>query len=346
MNILTKVTLPAEWSSQDGILLCWPHQSMDWQPILSEVERAFDEIAYYICLNQALILIAHDETHQQEILERLIKRKANTDNIKWLIHTNNDTWCRDFGPITVVKNDTTVALDFGFNGWGDKFKAEDDNQTNQQLANNQLLKCELESVPMVFEGGSIDSDGEGTLLTTTQCLLSDKRNPSLNKQDIEDALSSRLGTKRIFWLEHGHLDGDDTDSHVDNLARFCNVNTIAYACCEENDEHYQSLHAMQLELQQLKDSNGEAYNLIPLKIPHPSYHDGERLPTSYVNFLITNKYVLMPTYNDAQDAINIDKIQAVFTDREVIGIDCSSVIKQSGSIHCLTMQLPKHTLFK
>ncbi|MDH5423736.1 MAG: agmatine deiminase family protein [Gammaproteobacteria bacterium] len=345
MNIQTKVSLPAEWSSQDGILLCWPHHSMDWQPILLEVEKAFDEIACYICLDQTLVIIAHNDEHQQQILARLTQINANTDNIKWLIHNNNDTWCRDFGPITVVRDQRTVALDFRFNGWGDKFDAENDNLSNQQLAKDKLLKCELESIDIVLEGGSIDSDGEGTLLTTTQCLLSDKRNPALNKQDIENELSARLGTKRIFWLEHGHLEGDDTDSHVDNLARFCNPNTIAYACCDENDEHYPSLHAMQLELEQLRTSAGEPYNLIPLKIPQASYNDGERLPTSYVNFLITNQYILMPTYNDAEDAINLAKLQAVFSDRKVIGIDCSDIIKQSGSIHCLTMQLPRHTLY-
>lgn len=346
MNIQTKVTLPAEWSFQDAILLCWPHVNMDWQPILHEVEITYDEIAYQICLYQTLVIIVHDETHQKDIQQRLTLKGADINNIKWLTHTNNDSWCRDFGPITVLNNNSPVALDFEFNGWGQKFAFQFDNATNQQLKKNQILNCNIESIPFVLEGGSIDSDGESTLLTTTQCLLSNKRNPSYNKEDIEQELSTHLGSSRIIWLNNGQLEGDDTDSHIDNLARFCNSNTIAYASCDESDDHYQSLHAMRLELEQLKTTSGEAYQLIPLNIPQPLYYEGQRLPASYVNFLITNKLVLMPTYNDKQDAINLSKLQSVFTDRKVIGIDCSSIIKQSGSIHCLTMQLPEHTIFQ
>lgn len=345
MNIQTKITFPAEWTQQDAILLCWPHINMDWQTILQEVETAFDEISFHISTHQALIIIAHDETHQEQIQQRLQSINANLKNIKWLIHTNNDSWCRDFGPITILNNSTPIALDFEFNGWGEKYPFEFDNATNQALTKQKLLQCKSQSLPFILEGGSIDSDGEGTLLTTSQCLLSDKRNPRLNQQEIEEQLKLHLGASRILWLNNGHLEGDDTDSHIDNLARFCNNDTIAYTYCNEDDEHYASLSAMKIELEQLTTSKGKPYHLIPLNIPKAIYDDNQRLPASYVNFLITNKLVLMPTYNDEQDAINISQLQAVFNDREVIGIDCSSIIKQAGSIHCLTMQLPLHTLF-
>lgn len=346
MNILTKITLPAEWSIQDAILLCWPHANMDWQPILQEVEKTFDEMAYHISLHQTLIIIAYDEIHQQAILQRLESNNSNIDNIRFLIHTNNDNWCRDFGPISIYQNKTPIALNFEFNGWGERYPFQFDNETNLELKKHQIFNCEMKSIPFVLEGGSIDSDGAGTLLTTNQCLLSKTRNPSFNKEEVEHELKTRLGITRIFWLNHGQLIGDDTDSHIDNLARFCNTSTIAYASCDETDEHYASLHAMKLELENLRTLDGKPYNLIPLNIPKAIYDDQQRLPASYVNFLITNKQVLMPTYNDKQDNINLAKLQSVFTDREVIGIDCSNIIKQSGSIHCLTMQLPKHTVFQ
>ncbi len=346
MNTLTKITLPAEWSFQDAILLCWPHANMDWQPILQKVEKTFDEIAYQISLHQTLIIIAYDEIHQQAILQRLNTNNSKTDNIKFLTHANNDNWCRDFGPISIYQSNTPVALNFEFNGWGEKYPFQFDNETNLELKKYQILNCEMKSIPFVLEGGSIDSDGEGSLLTTRKCLLSKTRNPTFSKEEVEHELITRLGVTRIFWLDNGQLIGDDTNSHIDNLARFCNTNTIAYASCDETDEHYASLHAMKLELENLRTLDGKPYNLVPLNIPKAIYDEQQRLPASYVNFLITNKQVLMPTYNDEQDNINLAKLQSVFADREVIGIDCSNIIKQSGSIHCLTMQLPKHTVFK
>lgn len=345
MNINTKVSLPAEWSFQDAILLCWPHANMDWQPILNEVEPAFDEIAFYICQHQSLVLIAHDAKHQQHILNRLSQSNVNIDNISWLLHSNNDSWCRDFGPITVIEDGSPLALDFTFNGWGNKFPHEFDNKTNQRLKSNQIIHCPLQSVDFVLEGGSIESDGNGTLLTSTQCLLSKQRNSDLDQAAIEHELKNKLGVDRVLWLNNGQLDGDDTDSHIDNLARFCNEDTIVYASCRESDDHFASLNAMKDELEQFKRSDGKEYQLIPLHIPEPLYDQYQRLPASYVNFLITNKFVLMPTYNDPQDNINRDTLQSLFTDRQVIGIDCTSIIKQSGSIHCLTMQLPQHTLY-
>lgn len=345
MILQTKFNLPAEWSKQDAILLCWPHQSMDWEPILSEVEPEFDQIAYQISQYQKLIIIAYDQDHQHAIHQRLVNINARMDAIDWLLHPNNDTWCRDFGPITVNNDDQVIALDFQFNGWGEKYAYQSDNEIPQQLLQHRLIHCPLQTIPFVLEGGSIDSNGEGTVLTTEQCLLSNKRNPGLNKQQIEEQLSKSLGCSRILWLSSGHLEGDDTDSHIDNLARFCDPNTIAYASCDDpSDSHYQDLKAMEDELKQFRTANGEAYQLIALPIPQAIYHDGDRLPASYVNFLITNQQVLMPVYNAPEDTVNLKALQSIFKDREVIGVSCRSIIKQSGSVHCLTMQLPEHTI--
>lgn len=347
MIIHTKTVLPAEWSPQDAILLCWPHKSMDWQALLDKVEPVFEQIAEHICHQQNLILIAHDEIHQTAIRQRLAKKNINLTSIKWLLHTNNDTWCRDYGPITIIKNGQCTALDFGFNGWGEKYDHYYDNLTNQKLNKEKLLNCEMETIDFILEGGSIESDGLGTILTTKQCLLSPKRNAKHNQQQIEDTLRKHLGCERILWLSHGHLEGDDTDSHIDNLARFCNSHTIAYASCDdETDAHFQSLKAMETELKAFVTKDDKKYSLIPLPIPKPVFDEGQRLPASYANFLITNQYVLMPTYNDPQDRLNIEKLQSVFPDREVIGIPSTDIIKQNGSIHCLSMQLPSPVIKK
>jgi len=345
MNIQTKVILPAEWSFQDAILLCWPHISMDWRPILNEVEPEFDQIAFHICQHQCLIIIAQNDQHRTDILKRLDLINAKIDNIIWLIQKNNDSWCRDFAPICIQKGNEVLALNFEFNGWGNKYPSDLDNLTSQQLKQQDILKCKLSTIPFVLEGGSIESDGLGTILTTKECLLSRQRNPSFTQSDIEQLLFDQLGSDRIIWLEHGYLAGDDTDSHIDNLARFCNPTTIAYASCENDDEHYSALNKMEHELKQLKTKDGKPYQLVPLAIPSPIYDKEERLPASYVNFLITNKLVLVPIFNDKQDAINIAKLQDIFTERTVIGIESRNIIKQSGSVHCLTMQLAEHTLF-
>lgn len=345
MNLQKKKRLPAEWSEQDAILLCWPHLSMDWQPILEEVEPLFADIAFYIAEQQRLIIIAFNSAHQTQITERLIDRNVNISSISWLIHPNNDTWCRDFGPVCVQSDNEMTALDFLFNGWGNKFTADRDNEVIQALKSHQLLSCRVVSIPLVLEGGSIESDGAGTILTTTQCLLNEQRNPGLSQQAIEQKLIELLGCERILWLKSGYLEGDDTDSHIDNLARFVSESEIVYASCNNPDDiHYQPLKAMETELKRFRTINGKPYRLTPLYIPAAIYFEGGRLPASYVNFLITNHTILMPTYNDLEDEVNLNKLQMIFSSRKVIGIPCTSIVKQSGSIHCLTMQLPAHSL--
>ena len=345
MILQAKNNLPAEWAPQDAILLCWPHKTMDWGPILAEVEPVFTQIVMTISSTQPVIIIAHDHKHQGDIEQQLQHASANVNNISWLHHSNNDTWCRDFGPIIIQRDAEIIALDYQFNGWGSKFESTMDNLTTTKLSAENILNCQLETVPLVLEGGSIDSDGAGNLLTTEQCLLSTERNPDLNKQQIEDRLKQQLGCERIFWLKSGQLEGDDTDAHIDNLARFCNSNTIAYASCNNPaDSHYQSLKNMETELKALRTTDNQPYHLIALDIPAALYDQEQRLPASYVNFLITNKLVLMPIFNDDKDNINLAKLQSIFTDRKVIGIKSEALIKQSGSIHCLTMQLTKGSL--
>lgn len=335
--------LPAEWEEQDGVLLAWPHGATDWEPILDQVEPVFAEIISAISRFEDVILIGRQD---DRITKRLSDAGADLGRITFVNLPTNDTWARDFGPITVIEQDLPVMLDFGFNGWGLKFPANHDNRVNRLLSETGLFRGKSRTMPLVLEGGSIESDGEGTLLVTAECLLNPNRNPHLSMVQIEDALREHLGTERFLWLNHGYLAGDDTDSHIDTLARLCPNDTILYVSCSDpEDEHFEELAAMKGELESFRTAGNRPYRLIPLPFPPISHGiEGERIPATYANFLIINNAVLVPTYRDESDATALAAIEMAFPGREVIGIDCRSIILQHGSLHCLTMQLPKGTL--
>ncbi|MBW2186492.1 MAG: agmatine deiminase family protein, partial [Deltaproteobacteria bacterium] len=239
-----------------------------------------------------------------------------------------------------------LLYDFGFNGWGLKFTSDKDNQMNHHLAQQHAFSAPMISQPLVLEGGSIESDGEGTLLTTSECLLNRNRNPSLSKSQLEHFFSTQMGIQNVLWLDHGYLAGDDTDSHIDTLARLCPNNTIVYTACDDRtDEHFVTLKAMEQQLTEFRTIDGSPYQLLPLPWPQAQFdHNGERLPATYANFLIINSAVLVPIYDDPADKSALEVIQSAFPAHEIIGINCSAVIIQHGSLHCLTMQLPQGTL--
>jgi agmatine deiminase len=316
VNILNR-RLPAEWESQDAVLLVWPHERSDWRAILVEARRTVQTIIETIERFQPVILVRPD---------------------KWDLLTN-DTWARDFGPITIEEDGKPVLLDFTFTGWGGKFAAEKDNAVNRSLHRlGAFGTTPLRTVDLVLEGGSIESDGQGTLLTTTQCLLNPNRNPHLSKEQIEGQLKSELGVSTILWLEHGYLAGDDTDAHIDTLARLCPDKTIVYVACDEpNDEHFAPLKAMERELQHFA-----GYRLLPLPWPGAKYcAEGHRLPATYANYLVINGAVLVPTYDDPADFQALEVVGSAFPGREIIGINCDTLILQHGSLHCITMQIPE-----
>jgi agmatine deiminase len=336
--------LPAEWEQQDGVLLAWPHADSDWRDNLAAVEAVFVEIVRAISRFERVLIVAPETA---PVREQLRLAGVDLQRVSLYPMATNDTWARDFGPITVREDEIPVVLDFGFNAWGLKFAADLDNQITANLARAGAFGRTQTRVPgLILEGGSIESDGAGTLLTTSECLLSPNRNPHLNRQSIEQALSQHLGADRFLWLEHGYLAGDDTDSHIDTLARLCPDNTIAYARCEDaNDEHFAAMAAMEAELQAFRTAQGQPYRLIPLPWPAACWdQDGERLPATYANFLIINGAVLVPTYNDPQDAQALRIIGQIFPERAIIGIDCRPLIVQHGSLHCVTMQIPRGTL--
>jgi len=334
---------PPEWHEQSAVMLTWAHEHSDWAPILNQVEPVFTEISYYISSHEYVIIVACDRAHVEHIHQLLQQRGVDPAQVRFYIHRGNDTWARDHGPITVYENQTPVLLDFVFNGWGNKFAADLDNEISHALLTQDAFgDLQMHSLDFVLEGGGIETDGSGTLLTTSRCLLAHTRNPSLTVNQIEAMLSAQLGVDRFLWLDHGALAGDDTDSHIDTLARFCDQDTIAYCYCDdESDEHFSELHSMEQQLQSFRTRNNQPYRLVRLPLPAAKYDElGHRLPATYANFLIINDAVLVPTYQDPADARALQILQQCFPDREIISVDCSALIRQYGSLHCVTMQLP------
>lgn len=332
--------LPPEWYTQSGIMLTWPHRNSDWVDMLDEVEHCFTLIAKEISKNEKVLIVCADKN---SVASKL--KDSNTENLILVQLDSNDTWARDHGAITVFENGKPVLYDFQFNGWGLKFPAYLDNQLTPKLYNANLFKEGVgyeNRKNFVFEGGSFETDGMGTILTTENCLLSVNRNQRMSKNEIENYLFETFDIQRVLWLSSGYLAGDDTDSHIDTLARFCNEKTIAYVKCDDPfDEHFQQLQQMEEDIKSFTRLDGSPYNLIEL--PMANYVEGQsgnRLPATYANFLILNDKVLIPYYKTDKDEIAKNILQSSFPDREVIGIDCSALIKQHGSLHCVTMQFP------
>ena len=335
---MTNKIFPAEWAPQQFVQLTWPHADTDWAYMLDEVQACFKNIAREIAKRQRLVIVAPDI----DDVRCQIAYSVNMDNVTLVELPSNDTWARDHGGITIFEDGKPVVLDFQFNGWGLKFAADKDNLITERLHRAGHLFGELRSCRnFVFEGGSIESDGEGTLLTTSECLLSPNRNATMTREEIEAYLLDALGAKRLLWLDHGYLAGDDTDSHIDTLARLCPDNTILYVKCEdESDEHYEALRSMEEQLKTFRTLDGKPYRLIALPMAHPAYEEDERIPATYVNYLVINGAVLVPTYDTDLDAIALAQVQRAFPQHEIVGIDCQALIRQHGSLHCVTMQYP------
>lgn len=332
------IRLPAEWEEQEMILMAFPHLQSDWADDINSAYSVFVRIASSICYGQKLILLV--PICEKENIKNMF---CYHDKISFVSYDVDDTWIRDYGAISVIKDAKRVIKDFIFNGWGDKFSHDKDNLATKNIHKNWHFGIsQIESVDFILEGGSIDCDGDGTILTTSECLLNKNRNKSYKKADIEQVLLDELGIKNILWLNHGYLAGDDTDAHIDMLARFVSRETIVYLkCYDEKDEHFEELEKMEEELKSFRDIDGNGYKLIPLPLPKPIYKDKQRLPVSYANFLITNTAVLLPIYKDESDKIVIEIFKNLFKDREIIPLDSRRLIEQGGSIHCSTMQVVK-----
>lgn len=353
-----KICLPAEWEPQSLVMLTWPHQATDWLPYLNDITETYVTMADAITKHEELVIATPHPLQVGALLSSRLSSEQMTHT--YICHCKtNDTWARDHGPITLrteepgengeVKHSLTM-LDFRFNGWGNKFEASLDNKITRTLHADGAFDSKENGTPrladnddFVLEGGSIESDGKGTVFTTEFCLMADNRNQPLDKEEIEEELKFRLKAKRIVWLHHGQLIGDDTDGHIDTTMRIAPDDTILYhKCYDKDDEQYADFCALEEELKSIETLDGKPYRLIPLPQPDPIYDDGERLPATYANFLIINGAVLVPVYNqEANDKAACEAIGMAFPDREIIPIDSTTIVRQHGSIHCCTMQVPE-----
>ncbi len=335
---MTNRRLPAEWEPQRFVQFTFPHRESDWAYMYDEVAECFSDLITSTAQFVPVLVVCADMRETAEFIQ------GETEHpILFVEQPSNDTWARDHGAITVMDGGQPLLLDFTFNGWGQKFEASLDNKISQGIHSQGILSDDLQPIDFVLEGGAIESDGKGTLLTTSECLLSKFRNPQMSKEEIEAFLKDIFGLQQVLWLDHGYLAGDDTDSHIDTLARLCDENTIAYVKCDDQeDEHFEALEKMEAQLKSFKKLDGEPYQLVELPWPEACFdEDGQRLPATYANFLITNEAVLVPTYNVAQDDKAVLAIQNIFPNHKVVGVNCRPLIEQHGSLHCITMQYPE-----
>ena len=331
-------------------MLTWPHQATDWAPYLKEITETYVKMADAITRYEQLVIATPHPIQVGAMLSGRLTSEQMT-RVYICFCKTNDTWARDHGPITLRSDDGKLTmLDFRFNGWGEKFEATLDNNVTRTLHEDGAFDTETKGTPrladnddFVLEGGAIESDGKGTIMTTECCLMAPNRNQPMDKEDIEEELRFRLKAKRIIWLKHGSLIGDDTDGHIDTIVRLAPNDTLLYnKCTDENDEQYADFVALEEELKELRTLDGKPYKLIPLPQPDAIYDEGERLPATYANFLIINGAVLVPTYNQKEkDKEACEAIKKSFPDREIIPIDSRTIVRQHGSIHCCTMQVPE-----
>ncbi len=318
--------LKAEWERQEHIQIVFPHKDSDWICCLDEIRESYRLIIETIAKYEPCLVICDD-------IEETKRYFNSFENLFFVQLKTNDTWIRDFGAIEIEEEGIIKSLDFGFNGWGLKFASNYDNVVTRELFGKNIFNTPLKTVDFVLEGGSIDSNSEGVLMTTSKCLTEKNRNPAFTKNEIERKLIEFFDLKKVLFLEHGYLKGDDTDSHIDTLARFIDKNTIAYIKCEdENDEHFKELSLMEKELQK------SGFELVALPFVKPLFYENERLPATYANFLFINNAVLVPTYSDKNDEKVLKIFEKFFPDRDIIGIDSTVLIREHGSIHCATMQ--------
>lgn len=331
-----------EWATQQAVMLAWPHESTDWLPWLTAIQHDYVELAVAIASEVTPVILCQDMAHQKLIEQQLGGRCRHPPRL--VIAPYNDTWCRDYGPVTLALDDQRQLLDFQFKGWGEKYHADLDNHLNQHIA--RLWRAPLQTIHYELEGGSIETDGQGSLLTTVHCLLDSNRNKHLSREQVELFVLAQLGLKRVLWISEGALLGDDTDSHIDNLVRFCAADTIAYATCSNPDDvHFGPMQKMKGQVEALRQPNGEPYKLQAVEIPAPQFDEhGKRLPGSYVNFLIVNKAVIVPVFSCAQDAAAVTGLQRCFPGKRLLTVPGNNLIKQYGGPHCATMQLPVGTL--
>lgn len=311
------IRVPAEWEEQKSIMVVFPTNQKDWQHSINDIQKSYTEFINVLRKFQKCIVICNNP----DVLDKYFDSFENME-IKQI--ETNDTWIRDFGPINVFIDGYLKSYNFKFNAWGGKFESTKDNSFNQTL-----LKKDLLNIDFILEDGSIDCNGNGAMLSTARCIFNNNRNSTCKEQDIKDKIIKLFGLKKLIVLQNGALIGDDTDSHIDTLARFIDKETIAYIkCYDKNDIHFEELNKMEVEL---KKTN---FKLIALPLPSPKLFENSRLPATYLNFVFINGALIVPTYNDVNDKKAIKILKSRVKNREIIGIDASIFIREHGSLHC------------
>lgn len=344
MSRSSSVRLPAEWEPQSGVMLTWPHQDTDWRDDLPGAEKVFIAIAQALSMDEQALIVCRDRPHLDHVRGLLAGAIPSSKRLTFGLADSDDTWARDHGPLTSLDDRGKPLLqDFMFDGWGGKFEAGKDTKISITLAAQGCFgDCPMQSHDFALEGGAIETDGAGTLLATRSSVLDPKRNPGCSVDRIESLLQRTLGLRHFLWLDHGSLSGDDTDAHIDVLARFSDPETIVYTTALAGDQDHPALTAMETQLRTFRTPTGSPYQLRPL--PFAGVHrdaGGRRLPATYANFLITNRSVLLPVYGVAADLEAESILAECFPDRRMVSIDCRHIIEQNGSLHCLTMQFPR-----
>jgi agmatine/peptidylarginine deiminase len=332
---------PAEWEPQSAVLIAWPHAGTDWAARLAEVEDTYIALVAAIARFQRVLICVADDDVEAYARARLSSARIDMARVAFVAADYDDTWLRDSGPITLRGADGFRLLDFRFTGWGGKFDASRDDLLVEHLYEDGIFsKSERQSIDFALEGGAIETDGAGTLLTTWRCLH--ERHPDSSREALTVRLREWLAQDRVHWLDHGYLEGDDTDAHIDTLARFAAADAIVYQGCDDpTDPHYRELQAMAAELAALRTRDGAPYRLFALPWAQPIIDENRRLAASYANFLIIDGAVLMPAYGDTADDAARAVLADAFPDREIVPVPCRPLIWQNGSLHCITMQLPR-----
>jgi agmatine deiminase len=333
---------PAEFAPHEATWLSWPHKEASWPGKIDTIYAPYSEFVFYLANSEKVRINVLDEAMQQFAIQHLQKANVNLANVEFFMHPTNDAWCRDHGPAFLINPaapQKKVVVDWGYNAWGNKYPPFDlDDVIPTSIAHHFNLPVYHPGI--IMEGGSVEFNGAGTLLTSTACLLNPNRNPHLNQQQIESFLCAYYGVHQILWVDEGII-GDDTDGHIDDTVRFVNEHTVL-TVVEENtkDENYALLQHNLKQLSQMSLSNGRSLDIIELPMPDPVIYEDQRLPASYANFYIANKYVIVPTFRCSKDDRALSIIQACFPDREVVGIDSTDIIWGLGSFHCLSQQEP------
>lgn len=340
------IRIPAEWEKHKSTILCWPHQKEDWPNKFSPITWVYIEIVKNIVPGELVRIIVQSKSDIQKVKNYLSRAHVDLKNITFIVKETDRGWMRDSSPAFIKVGNKVQAVKFKFNGWAKYDNWKKDQHIPKAIANAaevELIEAKYNSKPVVLEGGAIDYNGKGSLLTTEECLLDDKvqtRNPGFTKKDYEKIFKEYFGIKNTIWLNKG-IAGDDTHGHVDDLCRFVNQNTVVL-CKEENikDENYKNLEENFERLQDVKMPGGKKLEVIPLPMPSPVYFEGMRLPASYANFYICNNAVLVPTFNDPNDRIALNILSELFTDRKVIGIHSVDLVWGLGTLHCLSHEEP------